>query len=317
VATILVTANPWLIWTIKNPAPTTTATFFTALGGYLFARVSFSSAGKGRMLCLCLGGVCALAALDHPPLIGLVVGFTVALFLIIRRSHAMSAVLSVTLLWIGFAVCLAPYTFRNFGITRRFVPITDSGGFSYFMGTGLYQSSIYPVGDYRDFSKLAARLHVSVPELDEKFYTIDDHFYPLLSRMAKQDVETQLLQHPSYLLCRTFVMSLWFWFAGDKFVWMSVLHFVYWLLFALAIFVAFQRRGLATIAPFIVVVIPGMLLHGLSMPLIGYAAYSIPYTAILAVPLALGVRDSHVIKGLFHQESKITHATAVDESQRQ
>ena len=94
-------------------------------------------------------------------------------------------------------------------------------------------------------------------------------------------------------------MSLWFWFAGDKFLWMSILHFAYWLLFAFAILVAFRRRGLATIAPFIVVVIPGMLLHGLSMPLIGYAAYSIPYTAILAVPLALGVKDSQLLKKVF------------------
>ena len=136
VATILVTVNPWLIWTVKNPAPTTTATFFTALGGYLFARVAFSNARKGKVFCLCLGGVCALAALDHPPLIALVVGYTVALLLILRRSRAMSAVLGMTLLWIGFAVCLAPYAYRNFGITRRFVPITDSGGFSYFMERG-------------------------------------------------------------------------------------------------------------------------------------------------------------------------------------
>src|ERR1039457_4446367 len=74
VAAFLVLANPWLIWCVKNPTPTVTATFFTARASYLLARVAFCSAGEGLKFCLYLGGASALAALDHPPLITLIAG---------------------------------------------------------------------------------------------------------------------------------------------------------------------------------------------------------------------------------------------------
>lgn len=300
-ATFLVLANPWLIWCVKNPTPVVTGTFFAALAGYLLARLAFSSAGKVLGFCLFLGGACALAALDHPALIALIAGFSAALLLILWRKRTTPPILGLVVLWIGFAVCIAPYSYRNFRVSGRFIPVADSAGFSYFMGTGQFQSSLFPVGDYRDFSKVAARLNVTVQDLDEQFYTLDDRFYPLLSPLAKQDLETLLLKHPFYLLLRTFVMSLWFWFAGDKFAWLSVAHCVYWLLFASGIAVAMKREGLAAIAPFIAIVIPGTLLHGLTMPLIGYAGYSIPYCAPLAVPLALGLKDSKLLNKLFRQ----------------
>ncbi len=309
-AAFLVVANPWLIWTVKNPTTTATATFFTALAGYLLARIAFSSAGKGLKFCLYLGGASALAALDHPALIALIAGFSAALLLILWRKRSVSPILGLAVLWIGFAACLAPYSHRNFRITGRFIPVADSAPFSYFMGTGQFGSSIYPVGDFRDFSKVAGRLHVSVQELDVKFYTIDDRYYPLLSSMAKQDFETLLIKHPFYLLFRTFVMSLWFWCAGDKFAWLTIAHCLYWLLFVSGIIVAIKRRGITTIAPFVVLVIPGTLLHGLTMPLIGYAAYSIPYCALLAAPLAMGLKDSKLLKKLLPQSAEPTYSPA-------
>jgi hypothetical protein len=257
-----------------------------------------------------LGGASALAALDHPPLITLIAGVSAALLLILWHKRSVSPMLGLVVLWIGFAVCIAPYSYRNFRITGRFIPIADSAPFSYFMGTGMFESSIYPVGDYRDFSKVAARLHVTVKDLDEQFFTIDDRYYPLLSIQAKQDFETLLIKHPFYLLSRTFVMSLWFWFVGDKFVWLTLAHCAYWLLFVAGMILAIKRQGLTTIAPFFVLVIPGMLLHGLTMPLIGYAAYSIPYCALLSAPLAIGLKDSKLLKKLLPQSAEPTYSPA-------
>ena len=309
-AAFLVVANPWLIWCVKNPTPTVTATFFTALASYLLARVAFCSAGEVLRFCMYLGGASALAALDHPPLITLIAGVSAALLLILWHKRSVSPMLGLVVLWIGFAVCIAPYSYRNFRITGRFIPIADSAPFSYFMGTGMFESSIYPVGDYRDFSKVAARLHVTVKDLDEQFFTIDDRYYPLLSIQAKQDFETLLIKHPFYLLSRTFVMSLWFWFVGDKFVWLTLAHCAYWLLFVAGMILAIKRQGLTTIAPFFVLVIPGMLLHGLTMPLIGYAAYSIPYCALLSAPLAIGLKDSKLLKKLLPQSAEPTYSPA-------
>ena len=309
-AAFLVLANPWLVWCVKNPTPTVTATFFTALATYLFARVAFSSAGEGLKFCLYLGGACALGALDHPPLIVLIAGFSAALLLILWRRRTVSLIPGMIVLWIGFAVCIAPYSYRNFRITGRVILIADSAPFSYFMGTSMFQSSISPVGDYRDFNKVASRLHVSVKDLDEKFFTIDDRYYPLLAGPAKQDLKMLLVKRPFYLLLRTFVMSLRFWFAGDKFVWVTVAHCAYWLLFALGIIVAIKRQGIATIAPFIVLVIPGTILHGLTMPLIGYASYSIPYCALLAAPLAIALKDGKLLQKFVPQSAPRTHSLA-------
>jgi hypothetical protein len=309
-AAFLVVANPWLIWCVKNPTPTVTATLFTALAGYLLARIAFCDAGEGLKFCLYLGGACALAALDHPPLIALIAGFSAAFLLIVWHKRSVSPLVGLIVLWIGFAVCIVPYSYRNFRITGRFIPIADSAPFSYFMGTGMFRSSIYPVGDYRDFSQVAARLHVTVKDLDEQFFTIDDRYYPLLSIPAKQDFEMLLIKHPFYLLTRTFVMSLWFWFVGDKFIWLTVAHCAYWLLFVSGMILAIKRQGFSTIAPFFVVVIPGTLLHGLTMPLIGYAAYSIPYCALLSAPLAIGLKDSKLLNKLVSQSAEPTCSPA-------
>jgi hypothetical protein len=305
-AAFLVIANPWLIWCVKNPTTTVTATFFTALAGYLLARVAFCSADKCVKFCLYLGVSTALAALDHPALIALIAGFSAALLLVLWLKRSVSPVVGLVVLWVGFAACIAPYSYRNFQISGRFIPIADSAPFSYFMGTGMFKSSIYPVGDYRDFSKVASRLQVNVKDLDEQFFTIDDRYYPLLSVQAKQDFQTLLIKQPFYLISRTFVMSLWFWFAGDKFVWLTVAHCAYWLLFLSGMIIATKRQGLTTIAPFFLLVIPGTVLHGLTMPLIGYAAYSIPYCALLAAPLAIGLKDSKLLNVLLPQSMRQT-----------
>jgi 4-amino-4-deoxy-L-arabinose transferase-like glycosyltransferase len=293
-AAFFVLANPWLIWCVKNPTPTVTATFFVALASYFLVRVALSSGGKAMTFCVCLGVSCALAALDHPPLIALIAGFSAALLLILWSRRSLSPVLGLLFLWISFAACIAPYTYRNYRISGRLIPIADSAGFSYFMGTGQYGSSLYPVGDYRDFGKLASRLHVKVEDLDEKFYTLDDRYYPLLSSMAKQDVTNLLVKHPLYLLVRTVVMSLWF-FAADKYAWLSIAHCAYWLIFACGAIVALRHQVRSAIVPFVVIVLPGMLLHGLSMPLIGHAAYSIPYCVPLSLPLAIGLKDFRLL----------------------
>src|ERR1700739_4173787 len=68
-AAALVTLDPWLVWFVKNPMTTVTATFFVALAVYFFAQ--FLAGRRPALATIGLGAACALAALDHPALIAL------------------------------------------------------------------------------------------------------------------------------------------------------------------------------------------------------------------------------------------------------
>ncbi len=298
-AAALVTLDPWLIWFVKLPMTPVTTTFFVAAAVFFFARLL-----AGRRLLpasLCLGIACAVGVLDHPALIAMVGGFTLAI-LIVRWSPFSNlsgapftfknSLVSVAVMWAAFLVTLSPYTIRNYRDSHRFILVSDSGGLTYFLGTSHYAFSPYPWGHLQPYDGLAERLHVSVPELDVRYSTVDDRFYPELNRQARSDFEGLALHHPGFLAKRTAVMMFWF-FAGDYSVSRTAAHCLFLAFLFATWWWAWRSKGFMAIAPFLALVAPGVALHSLVMSLNGHAAYSIPYIIPLAMPLALALaRDS-------------------------
>ena len=81
-------------------------------------------------------------------------------------------------------------------------------------------------------------------------------------------------------------MAFWF-LAGDFSVTRTAAHCVFLAFIFLVCWMSWRARGWALTAPFLVILLPGLALHSLTMALIGHAAYSIPYVVPLAMPLAL------------------------------
>jgi hypothetical protein len=291
-AAAFVTLDPWLIWFVKNPMTTVTATFFVAVAFYFFVQLLLYR--RPILSSLALGASCALAALDHPALIVLSAGFTLAILIVISGSWKNtdkgftiknSAIILATM-WLAFLVVLIPYAIRNYRDVGRPVLISDGAGLSYFMGATRYTLSPYPWANVRwEFTDVANRLHVSIPDLDVQYFTIDDRYYPELSKLAKADIESLAIHHPGYLAKRTAVMGFWF-LAGDYSVSRTVAHCLFLALIAIGCWASWRTNGWKVTAPFLVIILPGLALHSLTMALIGHAAYAIPYVIPLSMPIA-------------------------------
>ncbi|HTC64681.1 MAG TPA: hypothetical protein VK709_17705 [Candidatus Saccharimonadales bacterium] len=291
-AAAFVTLDPWLIWFVKNPMTTVTATCFVAVAVYFFVQLLLQR--RLILSSLGLGASCALAALDHPALIVLSAGFTLAILIVIAGSWRNAekgftikhSALVLATMWIAFLIVLIPYAVRNYRDVGRPVLISDGAGLSYFMGATRYTLSPYPWANVVwPFTDVANRLHVSVSDLDVQYFTIDDRYYPELSRLAKADIESLAIHHPAYLAKRTAVMGFWF-LAGDYSVSRTVAHCIFLALIAIGCWVSWRTNGWKVTAPFLVIILPALVLHSLTMALIGHAAYAIPYVVPLSMPIA-------------------------------
>jgi 4-amino-4-deoxy-L-arabinose transferase-like glycosyltransferase len=294
-AASLVTLDPWLIWFVKTPMTPVTATFFVAAAVFFFAKLL--TAGRPIAASLGLGATCALGTLDHPALIALVGGLTLAI-LIARWSPLVSlskspfalktAVISVAALWFAFLMTLLPYTIRNYRDSGRFVLVADSAGLTYFLGTQQYAFSPLPWGHVQPYDGIADRLHVTVHDLDVKYFTIDDRFYPELNKQARNVFQDVALHHFRYLAKRTAVMAFWLFF-GDYSFSRTVAHLLFFPVLLAGWWGAWRAKGFMGVAPFLALILPGAALHSLTMSLNGHAAYSIPYIVPLAMPMALAL----------------------------
>jgi hypothetical protein len=299
-AAAFVTLDPWLIWFVKNPMPTVTATFFFAAAVYFFVQLLL---GRGLLVSsVGLGASCAFAALDHPALIMLAAGFTLAILAAIAGSWKSAgekpslgnSALALATMWLAFILVLVPYAIRNYRDVARPVLISDGAGLSYFMGATRYTLSPYPWANVQwPFTDVANRLHVNVPDLDVQYFTIDDRYYPELSKLAKADVEFLARYHPAYLAKRTVVMGFWF-FAGDYSISRTLAHCIYLALLGIGCWMCWRSKGWEFTVPFLVIILPALALHSLTMALIGHAAYAIPYVVPLAMPLAFALAKQRV-----------------------
>lgn len=142
-AVIVFLANPWGYWNAKNPMTPITqgflyALFVVLLGGTV---ISLLKAAEGsqptkRLWCKRLGiGVAGAAlALSHGAMLAVVVIglFTALLIGIIRQSRRLS--ITVAISGIITVVLITPWTYRNWLVFKRFVPITSNYGVAYAHG---------------------------------------------------------------------------------------------------------------------------------------------------------------------------------------
>lgn len=182
-----------------------------------------------------------------------------------------------------------PYAVRNYWDVGRPVLISDGAGLSYFMGASRYALPPFPWANVGwPFEDVAQRLHVKVSDLDVQYFTIDDRFYPELTRQARNDLESLAIHHPAYLAKRTAVMGFWF-LAGDYSIARTLAHCVFLTFIFIGCWFCWRIKGWKVTAPFLVIVLPGLALHSLTMALIGHAGYAIPYVVPLAMPLAFAM----------------------------
>jgi hypothetical protein len=274
-----VAVNPWLIWFTKNPMTPVTSTFIMSVLVLVYVK-GLRSHKIAISQFSAVGALAALAALAHPALLPVVAGVALSLFLTVRGRAALRvAFLRVATVVVVFFIVLSPWLARNYALTGRFVASVDTAGFTYFASQDGYDGSLQPKWDH---SGIASRLGVSVADLDVQYFTLNDEYNAQLNKLAVADMKTHHSSIP-FLAKRYAINMFWLWF-GIPGIAMSCAHLLYLLpIFALLIRATFSGY-LRDVAVLLILIVPTICVHIITMSAIGHAAYSLP----LLIPLIVG-----------------------------
>lgn len=133
-ALLLFLINPWLYLNAKNPTPPILQAFLYIIFAYFTALELFNKSSlKPYQIGVIIGGTGACLALTHAAMLPVVLLLTGILFMksFINNKNRISASIIAGLLMI----CLiAPWTYRNWIVFHRFIPVSGGSGLAYFNG---------------------------------------------------------------------------------------------------------------------------------------------------------------------------------------
>jgi hypothetical protein len=203
VALSLFLINPWVYWNAKNPMTPILQTFLYLIFAYFAAiellRIFGLLAGKRKfqqVLCgLVIGAAGAGLALTHAAMLPMVFIFIFILFItaIFRnKKHLLTALIAIRV-----SICLiAPWTYRNWIVFHKFMPISGGGGLAYFNGN-VHWDFIEQQPQKKGESYIDASLRVLGIEGTEKTETHWKGFKDIcLEELANRKMSEHMKNHP-------------------------------------------------------------------------------------------------------------------------
>ena len=142
----LMLAYPWLFWHVKNPMSMITQMTCTMLvvhliGSELLESFRDGSAPRSRHWLLragLLGLAGAAAILTHGTMLLSIPVLLLAVAAIGLRSHRRRLAAVAVLAGVVAVVAISPWSYRNWRVCRRFVPVVTGAGLQYFYGNALW-----------------------------------------------------------------------------------------------------------------------------------------------------------------------------------
>jgi predicted DCC family thiol-disulfide oxidoreductase YuxK len=133
IALLLFLINPWVYWNAKNPMTAILQTFLYIVFAYLAGTELFNKSKVSQLLSAIFMGMSAAAlVLAHAAMLPVVFVVMLIIFAaVIKRNKRMRMPVYAGLI----AMCLiAPWTYRNWVVFHKFIPVGGGGGLAYFNG---------------------------------------------------------------------------------------------------------------------------------------------------------------------------------------
>jgi 4-amino-4-deoxy-L-arabinose transferase-like glycosyltransferase len=217
--------NPWVLWSVKNPTVAIFQMFIVTAFIALVAHCFFppdelkikSSLGSG----MALGLVGAILALTHGVMLHIV--FTVFVFLFIagwiKKQRKWREMTSLALIVLFLVV--APWTYRNWQVTGRFLPVVGNIGLVYFLGNSHWELGKLdadldlPKNDSILFQeRTRALLYAGIDRPQEEvlqFFGVRD---PKLDAQLTQKAVHHALEHPGLFVKKILLNGLEYYFPA-------------------------------------------------------------------------------------------------------
>ena len=227
VALFLFLINPWVYWNAKNPMTPILQTFLYLIFAYFTAIELLEIFGLLADKCkswrllrgLVIGAAGAGLALTHAAMLPIV--FILILILFITALFRNTRHLLTVLVAVIVAVCfIAPWTYRNWVVFNRFMPISGGGGLAYFNGN-VHWSGIEAEPQRPGESYIDASLRVLGIEGTEATCTHWKGFKDIkYEELANRKMAEHVKNHPVLFVKKIVLNSVEYYFP--------VLHILFW-----------------------------------------------------------------------------------------
>ncbi|MBU2458560.1 MAG: glycosyltransferase family 39 protein [Planctomycetes bacterium] len=301
--------NPWVYWNAKNPMAAVLQTFLYLIFAYFSSRELFNKSGfKPRQIGLIIGAAGAGLALTHAamlPAVLLLIGILFVKALIKSRKR-----ISVSLFAGLVVICLiAPWTYRNWIVFHKFIPVSGGGGLAYFNGN-VHWRGIEAEPQRKGESYIDASLMVLGIEGTETTATHWKGFKDIAQEeIANKKMIEHIKNHPLLFAKKVVLNSTEYYFPvftksflAIKYVtierWgLSVFHLILWVPAAVGIF-AFRKEGLLLLV--------GIVCYSIwyfpFATFIGHSLYTLGTIPFLSIMAAAGI-SCFFQSGFFHRSS--------------
>jgi len=251
--------NPWVYWNAKNPMTPILQTFlylfftyFTAIE--LLGKTRFKTLPAG----LIIGAAGAALAITHAAMLPVVFGFIFILF-IAALFRNLKRLLTVLIAVIVTVCLIAPWTYRNYVVFNRFIPVAGGSGLAYFNGN-VHWAGIEPEPQRPGEGYIDASLRVLGIEGTEQTRTHWKGFKDVRDEdLADEKMAQHIKSHPVLFLKKVIFNAVEYYFpaftkpflaikkvTAEQYA-LSVFHVVLWIA-AIAGICCCRSRGLLLLA---------------------------------------------------------------------
>ena len=308
VALLLFLINPWVYWNAKNPMTPILQTFLYLIFAYFAAIELLEIFGllvdKRKSWQLLRGLVIGVAgaglSFTHAAMLPMV--FIVILILFITALFRNTRRLLTAVAAVIVAVCfIAPWTYRNWVVFNRFIPISGGGGLAYFNGNVhwdfIEQQPQKPGEDYID-----ASLRVLGIDGTEKTHTHWKGFKDIgMEELANEKMTEHVKNHPVLFVKKVVLNSVEYYFPVLTYPFLAVkgisieqiaLTVFYLGLWICAIIGVLFKRAEFSLKPY-PLLLAGIFLYSIwyfpFATFIGHSLYTMGTTPFLSIMSAVGI----------------------------
>jgi len=211
----LLLAYPWLYWHVKDPMNVVTQTMLACLMLDLMLRELLATDARRRrathwlLASVLLGAVMACAMLTHGTML---LSIPLILLLLIGVGIALRNERPVRVAVLAGAVtvaCVAPWTWRNWKVAGRFIPVVSNSGYAYFWGNAHWR---FPgdrtQGKERRRALVLAGVHDEISQVWH-FSGLKD---PEVDRQVNRRMVAHIRAHPAQFAEKTLLNAAEFYF---------------------------------------------------------------------------------------------------------